>query len=274
MPRPGRAPPPSRRRGPGPARGLSAGERGRLEAAVRGLTERELPGLALPGARRCGHFVNLTNGLEAVPWLEARRLPYTFTRLQSTQCERANADGLLRELDTHLLLQLALGNTCLLYDFGSRSASGVPRSVWYGLELVKFALSYLWFDEKPACYLHGHLASEDFERRLLYDVAKSTKKRLRYFRKYLGREEEDGGDGGGRIKLLGVCRATAHDQDDAFYNGIVDGHVRGQPRPPGDESEDMMQMLDEADFTLHVRGFSHNELRAALGGYLRGNAPA
>ena len=35
-----------------------------------------------------------------------------------------------------------------------------------------------------------------------------------------------------------------------------------------------MQMLDEADFTLHVRGFSHNELRAALGGDLRGSAPA
>ena len=69
-------------------------------------------------------------------------------------------------------------------------------------------------------------------------------------------------------------RATAHDQDDAFYNGIVDAHVRGQPRPPGDESEDVMQMLDEADFTLHVRGFSHNELRAALGGDLRGSAPA
>lgn len=70
------------------------------------------------------------------------------------------------ELDPSLLLHLAAGRCCLVYDFGSRNKKrGVPRALWMGAEFVRFALTYLWGLERPATAVcRGHNVSADFER--------------------------------------------------------------------------------------------------------------
>jgi hypothetical protein len=55
------------------------------------------------------HFVNLTNGVEALPALQRMRLPYSFVRLQSTACEQQNFEQIVLALDSTLLMHLALG---------------------------------------------------------------------------------------------------------------------------------------------------------------------
>ncbi|GIL68503.1 hypothetical protein Vafri_21771 [Volvox africanus] len=60
--------------------------------------------------RDCRHFVNLTNGIEALPMLHELNLPYSFVRIQSTACEQQNLEALVAELDANLLLSLALGH--------------------------------------------------------------------------------------------------------------------------------------------------------------------
>ena len=60
------------------------------------------------------HFINLTNGLEALPALEAAGVApehVSFVRVQSSHCEANNHYGVLENLDHNLLMHLALGAT-------------------------------------------------------------------------------------------------------------------------------------------------------------------
>ena len=103
-----------------------------------------------PHALRVRHFINLKNGIEAVPTLHAMNVhDYAFCRVQSTMCEVGDMEKVLCELDANLLVSLALGYSCVVYDFGSRDKKrGVPRALWYGVEFVRYALDWYWFDAK------------------------------------------------------------------------------------------------------------------------------
>lgn len=63
----------------------------------------------LPALPACRHYVNMTNGVEAVPALRALDLPYRFLRLPSTRCEQQQFEALMNDLDGDLLMRLALG---------------------------------------------------------------------------------------------------------------------------------------------------------------------
>ncbi|KAI7837578.1 hypothetical protein COHA_008591 [Chlorella ohadii] len=120
--------------------------------------------LELPPLAACHHYINLTNGIEAVPSLQLLQLPYSFLRLPSTRCEQQQFEELMHDLDADLLMRLALGQTCLVYDLGSRNKKrGAPRAVWYGLEFIRFALRRLWFGEQSAAYLRGYSVAHTFE---------------------------------------------------------------------------------------------------------------
>ena len=60
--------------------------------------------------RRVAHFVNLKNGIEALPVLREHfpeDAPIHFLRVQSTLCERGDMEKIMLELDANLLLKLA-----------------------------------------------------------------------------------------------------------------------------------------------------------------------
>ena len=74
------------------------------------------------------HFLNLTNGIEALPELtslvSAVGVPFEalrFCRIQSSHCEARDYYGVLESIDAEMLLLLALGYTVRVYDFGSRA---------------------------------------------------------------------------------------------------------------------------------------------------------
>jgi len=71
-----------------------------------------LAGAQLPALHSSRHFINLTNGVEALPTLTALQLTYSFVRLPSTDCEQQNWEQLLLSLDANLLTMLALGHRC------------------------------------------------------------------------------------------------------------------------------------------------------------------
>jgi hypothetical protein len=56
-----------------------------------------------------------------------------FSRIQSTACEQQRFEALVMGLDPELLMALAAGRTCLLWDCASRSKGrhGVPRAIWW-----------------------------------------------------------------------------------------------------------------------------------------------
>lgn len=199
----------------------------------------------LPPLRDCKLYVCLTNGIEALPALQAHGLPHrcvapdyrtppqhrplppmtvnlplltaddpalsSFVRIQSTLCEQQQFEKMMNFLDADLLLHLALGRCCIVIDYGSRNKKrGAPRALWMGLEFVRFALMRLWLDRPATAYLRGHSVGDAFER-TLQGFSKSSKKRLRYFRRFLppgGLHE---------VLLVGAYSATDNDDDDAFY---------------------------------------------------------
>ena len=165
------------------------------------------------------HFVNLKNGIEAVPALRDHLgLEFDFVRIQSTMCEAGDMEKVVGELDANFLIAAALGYSCVVYDYGSRDKKrGAPRALWYGLEFVRYALNVEWFGEADRVpVLRGKNVGHDFSRKLR-GFPKSAKKKLRYYRKFL----TDDVKARGAVRLVGVYKRTTHDDDDAFYRQLV-----------------------------------------------------
>ena len=103
--------------------------------------------LAPPTKRRL-NFINLTNGIEALPALDHST---QVCRIQSSRCEANDFYGVLQDLDHNLLFHLATGAECRIYDYGSRGTrwpgeveQKIPRAIWWGLVWVRYALEEVW----------------------------------------------------------------------------------------------------------------------------------
>lgn len=179
--------------------------------------------ISLPSLRNCIHFLNLTNGLEALPMLRAAGIDPGFVRLQSTLCEQGQLEKVISDLEAALLLHLALGHCCLVYDFGSRNKKrAAPRALWYGLEFVRYALSCAWDVPLPSAthraFLRGHDAHAAFDGHIR-EFSTSTKRKLKYYAQYLPPE------GLKAVQIYGVYKATEHDVDFPFYLDIAHKHL-------------------------------------------------
>lgn len=95
-------------------------------------------------------------------------------------------------IDNDLLLSLAVGRTCYVYDLASRNKlQGVSRALFLGLQFVRWSLAYLWFaadrpDLVPERVLvRGKNVVPYWQEVVIrFHIKKDTKKRLRYFASY------------------------------------------------------------------------------------------
>mmetsp|Transcript_7610 Transcript_7610/g.31497 ORF Transcript_7610/g.31497 Transcript_7610/m.31497 type:complete len:322 (-) Transcript_7610:127-1092(-) len=220
--------------------------------AARGLAQ--VPPPKTP-PRRVAHFINLTNGLEALDALDAAQIdPRTvnFCRIQSSHCEAADFYGILQNLDHNLLFHLATGADCVVYDLGSRgtrwpavhgdeastsrdgpaeeeedAASSatecraaevrVPRAIWWGVEWARYALATVWHCEhRAAPLLRGYHAAKIFDAQL-GRLPKPLYKRLKYYRKF----------GPDAVRLRGAYwpAGTTLDGQDAVYAAMARSHA-------------------------------------------------
>ena len=186
-----------------------------------------------PGtARPVRHFINLSNGAEALALLESAGVPpaqVAFMRLQSSHCEAQDYAGVLANLDHNLLMHLALGYECRVYDFGSRGYDWeaeegelerryVPRAVWWGLEWTRYALTRMWklpHEETPL--LRGYNVEANFDKQLL-TLTKPLKKRIKYYRNHLAPDLD-------RVRLHGYYAATDLDGNKDAYREMLLAHA-------------------------------------------------
>jgi len=162
------------------------------------------------------------------------------------------------ELDAALLLHLALGHVCLVYDFGSRNKKrGAPRALWYGLEFIRYALEKMWLDQRGRAYLRGHDAAAAFDSHVR-GLSTSTERRLKYYRQYI----PDGGLPEG-VRLYGVYSATAHDMDFGFYRDIAIAFL--SPGASVEECIAAKQAGESAAAGLVARGDTHAAAEELLG---------
>lgn len=156
-------------------------------------------------------YINLTNGIEAIPVIDGE---YSFIRIQSTACEQHLWDKILLELDYDFLMNVALGNQCLIYDFGANKI--VPRSVYQGVKFIVFVLEKRWYGRTTTTYVaRGRKQGCDvtsYFNDLYSKLSKETFKKLDYFKMFLC---------GGSINIGWVTGATQHDNDKIFYSNLM-----------------------------------------------------
>jgi len=147
-------------------------------------------------------YVNLTNGIEAI-----QNLPfgYHFIRIQSTLCERHRWDKLIKDLDYDFLMNLALGNTCIIFDYSAKKQT--TRAIYQGLEFIKYVLSRRWFRKEEKAWVKGINVTTYFEQEY-GKLSKDAKAKVDYFRKFLHTDE---------LRVEGICAQTEHDNDFSFY---------------------------------------------------------
>jgi len=150
------------------------------------------------------HFINLTNGIEKIPDL----VEYSFIRIQSTACEQKRWDFILQDLDHNLLMNLAMGNKCIIYDF---SKKGRSRALWQGVEWIKFILNIVWFGIEPKAIVKKRNVTDYFHEQR-EAVSRSTIKKLKYYRKFLLTNE---------LKCVIVGNITEHDGDYPYYTDLI-----------------------------------------------------
>lgn len=160
--------------------------------------------------RKEKHFINLTNGIEAIP-----QIPHIdgFIRIQSSHCEKKCWDLIIRELDNNFLMWLALGYTIYVYDFGARKI--VPRAIYQGLEWIKFVLYKRWFNKDYIPIVKGHNCTKYFEK-CYNQLSYEAKRKVDYFKKFLLTDN---------IRLIPVTDVTYHDGDYSYYKNMLQQYV-------------------------------------------------
>ena len=176
---------------------------------------------------RLRHFINLTNGVEAIPGLLAagvKESEINYVRIQSTHCESRNYNGILENLDSTFLMNLARGNVCLVYDYGSRGTGkligednekfGIPRAYWLGVEWIRHALASVWnLPESHAekRYVRGYNSVDHFNEQVQL-IPKTLRRRLKYYRPFLVTDT---------LHLYPIYRRTVHDSNKQFHIDVM-----------------------------------------------------
>ena len=158
------------------------------------------------------NYINLTNGIEALPKLLDG---YRFIRIQSTICEQKLWDRIIQDLDYDFLLNVSIGNECMIYDYGARKP--ISRAVYQGVEFIKYVLHKRWLNKE---YLtdcnrsngeHIRKDCNSYFESCYRNLEDRTKKKLDYFKPYVS----------GVIDIKTVTDATIHDGDKNFYRNVL-----------------------------------------------------
>lgn len=158
-------------------------------------------------------YINLTNGIEAIPTLSE---DYRFIRIQSTFCEQKLWDRMIQDLDYDFLMNLALGNLCVVYDFGANKP--LSRALYQGLEFIKYVLNKRWLNKDYAPNVNRSTNRYPINNCRRYFVEcyhrleNRTLKKLDYFSPFIMTDEINMAISGG---------STIHDGDRVFYKEIL-----------------------------------------------------
>lgn len=166
------------------------------------------------------HFINLSNGVEALASLDPGA-DWSFIRLTSTALEQEDWLRIFgSEVSDDLLMWLALGEPCVLYDRGTLRKNS--KTVYLGVPVIRRVLASVWGLSTPSRVLGPGPRTDqevcdrtDIAGRALAAVTAPSQaagevlRRLRYYRRFLRTTE---------ILLAGSSLATEHDGDTIHQN--------------------------------------------------------
>ena len=125
------------------------------------------------------YFYNLTNGLEVT---DLKKHPH-LVRIQSSHVESKAWDRLFQQLSDELLFYLAIGQECAIID-GSPNPphSRISR---IAIPVIQYILTRIWLKKK----LTPALIDDEYLERIYRSLNPSTKRKLKYYRKFLLTDE-------------------------------------------------------------------------------------
>lgn len=158
------------------------------------------------------YYLNLSNGIEAIEhWFFSG---LNFVRMQSTWMEQKQTDAFISDIDYDFLMHLALGYRIVLYDFTKRGRKKMSRAMWQGVKWLEYVLNRIWFGKETEFEQGMHVFfQEEFEK-----LSRKTKKKIKYFRKFLKTDHLD-------IDI--ICDLTEHDGDYCYFSKLLDKWLEG-----------------------------------------------
>ena len=164
-------------------------------------------------------YVNLTNGIEAMPAIKLLGIEPHYTNIQSTNLEQHMYDEVIERAGADLLMNLAIGKRCYIIDYGTRKKNS--RAIYMGVPLIKYCCERAWFGnaKRPFILCRGSddpkmEATEQFERAYC-GLSKQTRRAIKKFKKYTEMNEHQ------EARLFGLSKKTVHDGDNDFYISIL-----------------------------------------------------
>lgn len=171
-------------------------------------------------------FINLTNGLEHLKNYQDRLKELSFVYIASTTIEQRAWCKLIGDLDHNLLLNLAIGNNCLVVDCGTNRV--FSKTIYLGIPLIKYILTRYWLgiDDPNLCYRYNRNGtkgsneyryfSQIYEQLFLYNNTKEKEfvktKLKKYKNKFLLTNT---------IKLHGTSYSTTNDGRYDYFKDIL-----------------------------------------------------
>lgn len=153
-------------------------------------------------------YLNLTNGIEAADFFPNAR----HIRIQSSHCESKAYNTLLMQLSDDFLFNLSQGRKIVIIDGGVNQK--YPKAIRQGTDIILGCLNYVWFD-KPI--------QDEFHKRVWKSLDKTTKTKLRYYKKLLNTN---------KLFLLPLGFKTTKDGNYAYYSNKLKGTKEKKNRKP------------------------------------------
>lgn len=157
------------------------------------------------------HYINLTNGILAIP--EYDLTEYRFIRIQSTWCEQGRWEDILMTLSDDFLMNLVLGNNCIVYDYGARKRT--PRAVWQGLAWISLVLHTVWFNTPQEFFYQkvrrGGIPLLHYFYHQYHDLSDKCLNKIKYYRKFTT----------GEFHLHAIVDSTLLDNETELFKDIL-----------------------------------------------------
>ena len=180
--------------------------------------------------RKTKNFINLTNGIEAIDKLTDLNISYDFIRIQSTTLERKDYVKLLLDLDHNFLINLALGNLCIVHDRGTNR--NYSRVIYKGLPIIEYLLNRYWYGILGEQYRYTRDGSQRLSVGNEYDLIyktlfefnhnkdkNSVKTKLKYYKKFLNDN---------KVYILGISKSTINDGKYEYFSNMLKQYNNGK----------------------------------------------
>lgn len=154
------------------------------------------------------YYLNLTNGIEF--FLSRSNADIGFIRIQSTACEQKRWEYILSEIDYDFLMNLVIGNKCIVVDYSAKK--NIPRSIYQGLEWIKFVLDRVWFDGKYKPFVKEYNCEKYFTEQFQKIKNGKVINKIKYFKKFIMTDN---------FNLQVITEKTDHDGDYPFYFNVL-----------------------------------------------------